>query len=228
MYGEEIDNIGFDYPASILLLGPSRSGKSTFIAKSILEWPTICPSKPNLKKVIIYYDQWQPLYRKLRDEAPCEIIFIQDTPTDDNLVLENLEDAEAQLIVCDDLQDRLSKRNIMKKLFTVISHHGNTAVMFACQDLLDGNDILRSIRKNASYVVLMASVYETGNTLEVLQRAYFSRHKNFLQSVCDHVTKRHGADYLIIVNTTPRLISGMFRLVCGIFQGEELCLYSPK
>ncbi len=56
--------------------------------KTILEWPTVCPTNPILKKVIIYYDQWQPLYRKLRDEATCQIEFIQDTPTEESLIVD--------------------------------------------------------------------------------------------------------------------------------------------
>lgn len=228
---EQIDNIGLEYPASMVILGPSQSYKSTFISKCILEWPSLCRSNPVLKKVLVYYDVWQDLYRKLRDQVKCEIEFIQDTPSEDNIrLIENLEPGEAQIVVLDDLQDRLgtSGKNQIRKLFTVISHHANTMVMFACQDLVDGSDAMKTIRKNCTYLVIMAAACATGNTLEVLQRSYFSRHKNFLQSVCNHVIKKRAMTYIMVVNTTKRLIDDKFRLVSGLFDDEPLYLYSPK
>jgi hypothetical protein len=231
---EQIDNIGgLDYPASMVILGPSQSYKSTFISRLILEWPSVCPTKPVLKKVLVYYDIWQDLYRKLRDQVGCEIEFIQDSPSDDNLkLIENLKPNEAQIVVLDDIQDRLqeknSNKNQIRKLFTVIAHHSNTMVMFACQDLIDGSGAMKTIRKNCTYLVVMAAAFSTGNTLEVLQRAYFSRHKNFLQSVCNHVSKKRLMSYIVVVNTTKRLIDDKFRLVSGLFDDEQLYLYSPK
>lgn len=228
---ESIDNIELNYPSSILVLGPSQSGKTSFICKCLKNWPTICSSKPNLKKVIIFYDHWQPLFRQLRDEilpSSCEKKFIQDVPTDDNLQLEELEPGQAQVVILDDLQDRLSKKNQMKKLFTVLTHHGNTMVFFSCQDLQDGNDIMRTIRKNAAYIVLMPALYENGNTIDTLERSIFTRHKGFLQSVSEQVFRRRQLPYLMVVNTASRLRSGHHRLQTGIFDEETLYLYNPK
>ena len=65
---EPIENFHLSYPSSVLVLGPSGSGKTVLVGKALKNWSNcICPTKPKLKRVLIFYDTWQKIYREIRD-----------------------------------------------------------------------------------------------------------------------------------------------------------------
>ena len=233
---EPVENFYLSFPSSVLVVGPSSSGKTSLVTKALSNWSTcICPSRPKLKRVIIYYETWQKLYREIRDEIlppECETFFFQEAPTENNLsVLGPLAQDEAQLVIVDDLQSKLGhKSNCIEKLFTIISHHAcdgaGAQCWFLAQDLQSGGDSMRTIRKNATYIFLMPAIMN-GNSLETLQRSLFNRWPGYLPAVASQVFLKHRQDYILIDNSPFAIRANKFRLRCGLFDEEKL-LYNPK
>ncbi len=235
---ESVDNFYLKFPSSVLVVGPSCSGKTTLVAKALSNWSTcICPSRPKLKRLIIYYETWQKLYKEIRDEIvpeQCEVFFFQEPPNEKNLsVLGPLNEDEAQVVIVDDLQSKLGhKDNCIEKLFTIISHHCCNGAGAQCwllaQDLQAGGDSMRTIRKNAIYTFLTPGIMN-GNALETLQRSLFYRYPGYLQAVAVHAFLQRHCDYILIDNSATSIRCDKFRLRCGLFNDEaEKLVFNPK
>ena len=235
---EKVENFYLSFPSSVLVVGPSCSGKTTLVTKALANWGTnVCPSNPKLKRVIIYYETWQKMYRDIRDEIlpdGCEVFFFQEAPNENNMsVLGPLADDEAQVIIVDDLQSKLGHKNsCIEKLFTITSHHAcngaGAQCWFLAQDLQAGGDSMRTIRKNATYMFLMPAIMN-GNTLETLQRSLFYHCPGFLPSVANHMFLQHHSNYILLDNSPLAIRGNKFRLRCGLFDDElEKLVYNPK
>ena len=237
---QPVDNFYLSFPSSVLVVGPSCSGKTTLVTKSLANWGSnICPSRPKLRRVIIYYETWQKLYREIRDEIlpqheSCEVFFFQEAPNENNMsVIGPLGDDEAQVVIVDDLQNKLGRKdNCIEKLFTIVSHHAcngaGAQCWFLAQDLQAGGDSMRTVRKNSTYMFLMPAIMN-GNSLETLQRSLFYRQSNFLPSVANHMFLQRHSDYILIDNSPVAIRGNNFRLRCGLFDDEpEKLVYNPK
>ena len=228
---EPIENYYLSFPSSALILGPSFSGKTTLIKNILANWSTcICPSRPKLKRVLIFYNTWQKLYREISHEslpADCEIFFFQQPPTLEQLSssLGTLADDESQVVFIDDMGSKVGlKDNCIEELFTVFAHHvaggSGTMCFLTVQDLQQGGDSMRCIRKNSTYIFLMPAVLN-GNTLDTLQRSLFYRCPGFLPTVADHVFLTRQMDYIMIDNSPASIRSNKHRLRCGFFPWEK-------
>lgn len=235
---EQVEHFYLSFPSSVMVIGPSCSGKSTLVKKALLNWSTsICPARPKLKRVIICFDTWQKMYRDIYEQISspeCEVSFFQEAPNETNLSkLGPLADDESQVVIIDDMANKVGlKDNCIERLFTVLCHHAasgsGTQCWFLTQDMQKGGDSMRTIRKNASYIFLMPAVMN-GNSLETLQRFFFYRNPGFLPAVAEHVFLTLKRDYLLIDNTGPAIRANKFRLRCGLFDDEcEKLMYNAK
>ena len=139
----------FQVPCSIIIGGPSQSGKTQFVYQLIKSQLI----SPPVSKVIIFYAEWQPLYDLIHKESHIPVEFYKGFQES---VIETLTGLEPTLIIIDDLMDMIPKTPSITHLFTKTVHHRNLCVVLIVQNLFE--KYLRTLSLNAQYIVVYKSV----------------------------------------------------------------------
>ncbi|GIY42065.1 hypothetical protein CDAR_282641 [Caerostris darwini] len=122
------------FPSSMIINGPSQSGKTHLVRKIISEQVYEVP----IKKVVWYYKIFQPWFCSEKN-----IKFISGLPT---------ADEQFDLLILDDLMNNLTS-DISQK-FTVESHHKKFSIILITQNLFPRVRVARDISLNAHYIIL--------------------------------------------------------------------------
>lgn len=148
---EEEDSFRFLIPSNSLLVGPSRSGKSTFMF-NVLRQGFIHP-QPD--KITWCYAVWQPLYETILRALP-RVQFVKGIPY--NLEDENYFDGRKQnVLILDDFLSEAKNDKRISRLFTQTSHHKNVLIFLLLQNLFPRGKESRDIALNSHYVTLFNS-----------------------------------------------------------------------
>ncbi len=132
------------HPFSCFIVGPSQSGKTTFLV-NLLSSDIIQP-QPNV--ILWCYSEWQASYENLR-----RVTFLKELPSLAELQQASDGGRNKVLIVLDDKMTSLDPE--YTKLFTQGCHHWNLSAIHIVQDAFW--DKRRTNRINAQYIVLMKS-----------------------------------------------------------------------
>lgn len=206
----------FIHPSTILVSGPTGSGKSVFVAK-LIELNYFNPPPNN---IIWVYNEWQPLYEKLNksikflkggDMSILEKLYNEITPD-----LRNL-------IILDDQMNNKDSSNTIEKLFTQGSHHRNLTVIYLVQNLFDKGKGHRSISLNSQYMILFKNPRDKAQ-IDILSRQMFPNQSKFLTSAFEHATRK-SYSYLVIDlrPDTPEEL----RIRTKIFPDQVPVVYNP-
>ncbi|GBO26802.1 hypothetical protein AVEN_50737-1 [Araneus ventricosus] len=122
------------FPSSMIINGPSQSGKTRLardiISRQVYDVP--------IKKVVWCYKIFQPWFHEEK-----KIKFIAGLPKGD----ENFD-----LLIIDDLMNSLT--NDTAQMFTVGSHHKNFSIILITQNRFPRTRVARDISLNAHYILL--------------------------------------------------------------------------
>lgn len=139
--------------SSMLVVGPSMSGKSHFTKKLIKNRDSIF-HPPKITKILYCYLQWQTIYTEMENEIE-NIEFYKGIP-DENYVDAFTENSECMLIF-DDLQEQIYSSLFVSSFFLINCHHKHLTLISICQNLFPKGQYARSILLNACYVCLFAN-----------------------------------------------------------------------
>ena len=114
--------IAFDSPCSVIVSGPSGSGKSNFVF-NLLENPDQMFTR-KLNKIYYFYSVWQELFDICKLE---NLNFIKKFLL---RVLEDITDGNHHLLIIDNLQISALNNGFIANLFTRESHHRNLSYLF--------------------------------------------------------------------------------------------------
>ena len=119
----------FKHPFSMVVSGPSGSGKSVWTKKLLLS----SLIQPSPERIIWCYGQWQPLYDNIRKRIP-RIEFVNGKP--DHLNDQHYIDvSKRNVLVFDNLMTEAKCDQRIAGLFTKGSHHRNISVVYLTQNL---------------------------------------------------------------------------------------------
>lgn len=140
-------DINLAFPFSMVVTGPSMSGKTTFVLELLRRRNEIL-AEP-VEKVFYYYTEYQPVFNNHKD-----IIFINSIEDLEAMVCNNC------IVVYDDCMESLegTLNKYIKKVFTRQVHHANRGVIILLQNAFCKN--LVSISRNATYLVLGSFPYD--------------------------------------------------------------------
>ena len=162
----------FEHPFCMMVAGPSRSGKTYWVAKLLMTKDKRIHPTPD--RIVYCYRHWQKLYTKLRMHDPA-IRWHQGLPS--SVFMDKLEDT---IVVVDDLMDVGMNDPMLMSMFTEGSHHKNISVIFIVQNLLHQGRKSRSLNLNAQYLVLYKNPRDMRQIKTIAQQMYPTDWKRFL------------------------------------------------
>lgn len=136
-------DVRFKHPCTILISGPSMSGKSSIVFKIIKFRDEVIKGK--IKKVLYCLPPGQTIKTPDYIKADKLVSFHEGIPDVSILSADTL-------LIIDDLMDSLSAD--MMSLFTRNSHHLGISVIFLTQNLFFGaNKFFRTVSLNTRYII---------------------------------------------------------------------------
>jgi ABC-type oligopeptide transport system ATPase subunit len=195
-------------PFSMLVVGPSGSGKSVFVNDLIQNRRALFDGE--YSRVIWCYGIWQNFYETL----PYEML--KGAPSEDLLQTGNM------ILVVDDMMDEA--QDIMSAVFTKVSHHNNICCIFLTQNLFMKGKHSRTISLNAHYLILMKNTRDRAQ-ISHLARQVYPHNSRFLTEVYNDATLTPYS-YLLL-DFKPQTAENM-RVLTGILPSQQPFAYHPK
>ena len=122
-------------PFTAIIAGPSSSGKTEYALSIIEEQATVIDCKQPFAKVIWCHGIGQTrVFDRLRRLVPvAKLRIIEGFPTQEINSGKLLGGGKPKLLILDDLFQEVEKNSTFFNLFTKLSHHTNTSVIFISQ-----------------------------------------------------------------------------------------------
>lgn len=186
----------FSAPFSMIIAGPSRSGKSTFIVNLIKNINYLVGGDQKIDQVIWCYKNENSVPTELRYNPI--VSFHKNVPSDLDEIQPNT------LLVFDDLMLSAFSQEITE-IFTILSHHNNISVILVMHNLFHQSKFTRNITLNAQYIVYFKNPRDLSSINFLTRQLCPSNSKN-LQRLFNEATSEPFA-YLIIdlCQDTPEL-----------------------
>ena len=152
-------------PFSLVIGGPSGSGKSKFLFDLLDNLP-LCTDPP-IEKVVFIYGVYQSIYAKYPN-----IHFTSD------LEAMKIRPVEKTLLIIDDCMSAIKDDSALEALFTRGRHENISTVLILQKKFYKGS-VFKTCRDNASYLALtnhiqdQTQLYTFSNQLEVKGSQYF-------------------------------------------------------
>ena len=185
----------FQHPASMMVAGPTQSGKSYFVEQLLSSKRIKYPSRKTTK-IQWFYTQWQPLYERIQSTLGKSITFTQGLPVvNDNL--EDINDQVHNLWVFDDLMEEAVQSPLISQLFTR-GRHRNLSVILLLQNMFPKGKFNTNISRNALYMVLFRSPSDRKQMDIMAERTFAKDRPKFMSAYMKETEKPYG--YIILDN----------------------------
>lgn len=142
-------------PFNLLVSGPSKSGKTTFVSNLLKISAEKFDNPPDY--VILYYANTQPLYQELFDlKLVNEMINFNDAEPSYQEIYDKVEpykDRNGSLIIFDDTLTDI--KSGFEKVFQVLGHHTKCSLIYLSQNLFYNSKTFRNLSLQLDYIVLM-------------------------------------------------------------------------
>jgi len=178
------DTLRLKTPFSMLIAGPSQSGKSSLVAQIIQNCETLFDIAPS--NLIICYSRHQSLYDELAKTSPIPTRLVLGLP-------ENLKAPSRSLLIIDDLQTE--SKNV-EHWFTKNSHHLNVNVIYLVQNLFLKSPSHRTASLNAHYIIVFKNPRDSSQIIHLAKQISPMNPKFITSAFAQSTEKAHG--YLML------------------------------
>ena len=185
----------FNHMFSMLVVGPSQCGKTSFVEQLLKKNCIKYPSKKQ-RRIFWFYNQWQPRYASLQSTLSDEIVFTQGVPA----LSEDLREINPKfhnVLVFDDLMSKATDSPVLSTLFTQ-GRHRNASVILLLQNMFPKGKFNTDISRNAQYMVLFRSPSDRKQIDMVAERIFAKDRSNFMKVYAKETEKPYG--YLLVDN----------------------------
>ena len=206
----------FKHPTTILIAGPTMSGKTHFLVNCLKEnlfWP-----KPT--RIIWVYGEWQGIYDEVKSIWP-QTEFEKEMS---RALYDSLRVDENNLVVVDDQMTEAGGSDELANMFTKGAHHRNVSVVFIVQNLFHQGKSMRTISLNSHYLIIFKNPRDMSQ-VRSLAIQMFPKNSSFLVNAYDDATRKpHG---YLIMDLHPKTQEAL-RVRSGVFQLDVPIVYSPR
>jgi energy-coupling factor transporter ATP-binding protein EcfA2 len=201
---ETTSSFYLNVPATFIVCGPSGSGKTTTVAEMCAQWSKLTNNRQRLQDIYVFYSTYQvDAYAPFENCCSGCKLFQRGFPDEEFLdqLEQNREDFSdpkiGRVLVIDDATHELAKHpSQLQRLFQVVSHHDNISIFLIIHDLF-ANKVLKTLVKNAKYLMLTKSHFD----FTTIQRLLLTGSGGILKSASDQCFHKLKRKYLIIDNT---------------------------
>jgi len=176
-------------PFTMLVSGPSASGKTTFVKKLIMRRNKLYNRHPG--RVIWFYNVYQDMYDVMLRLGIVDE-FIQGMCTMD-WIRENTEMSNCTIVI-DDMAGQATEDTAA--IFSVGAHHNDVNVIFICQNLFTRNRFFRDISLNSTYLVLFKNVRDKQQITSFARQFAPGKTKEFAKIYYEATKRPHS--YLML------------------------------
>lgn len=207
----------------ILVLASSGSGKSSFVAKLLLN--TDQTIRGDFKRVLwLHGSIFEPLFEELQAKLAEKNIQIEFTTKSIDDVFGHVEELRDSIVVIDDLYEQCCSSRFISDLHTQNSRHFNITVLLISQNAFSKAKFTQNILRNLSYIILLYSGSNQA-ALQIIGRTYFPLQYAFFKSVVFD-SLRKPFDMLILNFSTKA--HEMCRYFTSLFPQTENCYVYVK
>src|SRR5437867_9632073 len=128
-------------PFTCTISGPTGSGKSVFVQRLLKHARTVIEPRP--ERILYCYGVYQTIFSQFEG-----VEFNEGLPS-----LDEFKGEKHSLVIIDDLMHETN--DVVTKLFTRVSHHTNTSVIYITQNIFHPSKEHRTITLNTQYLVLL-------------------------------------------------------------------------
>ena len=208
----EIDEacLKFRSPCSIMVAGPSNSGKTTLCIKLVQQSDYMFSEPP--AEIFWCYAEPQPAYSKL----PSHVEMIQGLPPMDRL---RANPSHHKLCILDDMMTDYSKSSAVTELATRGCHHMNCSLLLIVQNAFYGQ---RTVRINMTYLILLKNPTDKTQVENLSRQMY--KNKTLAHAYIAATEKSHSALLVDLHQKTDERL----RLRSGILKEDAKFVYVPR
>ena len=191
-------NACLQVPFSMIVAGPSNSGKTTFVYDILNNCDRVIEKK--IDYVLWFYGQTVPSSKFSFD---LDIKFIHGLPVSFE---EYIKPGSNGLIVFDDLMKECANNSMIGEFFTQRCHHENLNVIYLSQNLFSDGKERRTLSKNATYLVVFNTPLDQTISMSLGRKLLPKDIKTFHEIFSDATKTPHS--YLFIdghQNSSPLL-----------------------
>ena len=184
---EVYENFRFGHKFSLMVVGPSMSGKSFFV-KQMLERDHIEYDDPRKQRRIHwFYGQYQDMFNDMRRNMGKDIYFKQGLPEFEPDLCD-IDTRYNNIVVLDDLMDMAVDSPIISKLFTQ-GRHRNANVILLLQNAFPKGKYNTSISRNAQYMALFRCPADR-RQIGIMADRVFDKNKPAFMEIYNDITSK--------------------------------------
>lgn len=210
----------FHSPSTVMIVGPTMSGKTSLVQKILKEATGMFQKPP--ERIVIAYTEYQPLFEKM-EKSIDTLILHQGLPSKEQID-EWSDGVEHTVLVLDDMMMQVAKSEESLNLFCVTAHHRRVSVLMLAQNLYMPGKFARTISLNCHYVILFRNVRDSRQVLTFGSQVFPSKLKYFKDAYDKATSVPFG---YLVVDMSPST-EDKYRLRTHILPNEDTIVYLPK
>ena len=193
---EAYEDFRFGHKFSLMVVGPSMSGKSFFV-KQMLERDHIEYDDPRKQlRIHWFYGQYQDMFKDMRRNMGKDIYFKQGLPKFEPDLCD-IDPRYNNIVVLDDLMDMAVDSPIISKLFTQGGHR-NASVILLLQNAFPKGKYNTSISRNAQYMALFRCPADR-RQIGIMADRIFDKNKPAFMEIYNDITSK-AYSYVVVDN----------------------------
>ena len=200
----------FQHPASIVIAGPSRSGKTSFLRRVLVEKIIF----PRPERIVIVYGEWQQEYDHIKNVI-SSVEFIKGPMSD--YLYDSFNVNQRNMLASDYQMTEAGKSIQLEKYFVQASHHRNLTIVFIVQNIFEKGKAMRTATLNANYLVLYKTPRDRGQVAILGRQMYPAKWKSFLAAFEKATFKPYSYLVVDLLPNTPE----EYRLRGNMFKDDE-------
>ncbi|CAC5358259.1 unnamed protein product [Mytilus coruscus] len=220
-FEDETPVLQFETPTSIMVCGPTNSGKTMFI-KRLLENAQLMFKNVPSYILYCYGSVWKPICTEMQRSIDG-IMFHEGIPSKEDLMEARGDDRRHMICVLDDLLHDLANDRWAQELICVSSHHLNITVCLVGHNIYEKGKVMRTLSLNMHYYILFENRRDSEQILRFGRQVFPHKGKYFL----DSFIKAMSFSRYMMVDLNPKT-EKLYSLRTRIFPGEDTIVFRPK